>query len=207
MWGGQTAYSADKMPGLVQAFHDFNINHYQDPQAAIILAYVYFVPYGTFLASVDLEYSLPIANPPILSNFTSIPNPVTSARITNLTDLTIELNATQPGGLRETFWAFMVHNDVQLMADIQKIFEEEVANIITAANVVPALVYQPISTAMTSHFTKNGGNALGITEEDRPLTRTKPSPHSMSLFRILCPISNVHVRSYKHLCGMVQHIQ
>jgi hypothetical protein len=107
----------------------------------VILAYVYFVPYATFFASVDLEYSLPLADPPILSNSTSIPNLQTSARITNLTDLTIELNATQPGGLRETFWAFMVKNDVQLMADIQKIVEEEVANIISAANVVPALVY------------------------------------------------------------------
>jgi hypothetical protein len=172
MWGGQTSYSSDKMPGLIQAFYDFNINHYQDPQAAVILAYVYFVPFATFLASADLEYSLPIANPPILSNFTSIPNLQTSARITNLTDLTIELNATQPSGLRETFWAFMVKNDVQLMADIQNIFEEEVANIITAANIVPALVFQPISTAMTSHFTTNGGNALGITAEDGPLTRT-----------------------------------
>jgi hypothetical protein len=169
MWGGQFAYTQDKMPGLIQAFHDFNINHYQDPQAAVILAYVYFAPFQSYLASVDLEYSLPMANPPILNNFTSIPNVGSSARIINLTDLTIELNSTQPGGLRETFWAFMVKNDAQLMADVQKIFEEEAANIISAANVVPALVFQPISTAMTSHFTRNGGNALGITEADGPL--------------------------------------
>jgi hypothetical protein len=62
------------MPGLIQAFYDFNLNHYQDPQAAVILAYVYLPALKAYVASVGLEYSLPIANPPILDNYTSISN-------------------------------------------------------------------------------------------------------------------------------------
>jgi hypothetical protein len=65
----------------------------------------------------------------------------------------------------------MTHNDEQLLNDIQHIWESEVAKIEGVADLLPALVYQPISTAMTSHFTQNGGNALGITAADGPLVR------------------------------------
>jgi hypothetical protein len=100
MWGGAFNYARESMPALIKAFHDFNINHVKDPKAAVILAYVWVTSLGRFLSSVDLEYALPIANPPILKNFTTIPDLSNSGRITNLTDLTIELAATQPSGSR-----------------------------------------------------------------------------------------------------------
>lgn len=100
MWGGAFTYAKDTMPALIKAFHWFNINHPEDPKAAVILAYVWVQAYGGYLASVDLEYALPTADPPILSNFTDIPDLSNTGRITNLTDLTIELAASQPAGLR-----------------------------------------------------------------------------------------------------------
>ncbi|KFY43207.1 hypothetical protein V495_04101 [Pseudogymnoascus sp. VKM F-4514 (FW-929)] len=169
MWGGQIAHTADNMPALNTALYNFNINHYKDPYGAVILAYVYIPAADMFLASVDLEYGKPIADAPILANFTSIPSIQTSARITNLTDLTVELNATQPSGLRETFWTFTVKNDVKIMTDIQALFASKIPDIANASSLLPALVFQPISTAITSHFSSNGGNALGITDKDGPL--------------------------------------
>jgi hypothetical protein len=174
MLGGQTVYTPDNMPALNEALVNFNINHYKDPYGAVILAYVYVPAAGIYLASVDLEYGKPELDPPILANFTSIPSVQTTARITNLTDLTIELNNTQPSGFRETFWAFMVHNDVQLITDIQALFASQIPAIANASGLLPALVFQPVSTAMTSHFTSNGGNALGITAADGPLIRLFP---------------------------------
>ena len=171
MLGGQTLYTADNMPALNTALYNFNINHYKDPYGAVIVAYVYVPAEGIFLASVDLEYGKPEPNPAILANFTAIPSIETTARITNLTDLTIELNSTQPSGSRETFWAFMVHNDVQILTDIQALFASQIPAISNASGLLPALVMQPISTAITSHFTSNGGNALGITAADGALLR------------------------------------
>lgn len=63
----------------------------------------------------------------------------------------------------------MSYNDEQLLNDIQQIWESEVTNIMGVADVLPALAFQPISTAMSSHFAKNGGNALGINAADGPL--------------------------------------
>lgn len=178
MWGGQTVYTTDNMPALNAALYNFNINHYKDPFAAVIVAYVYIPAEGIFISSVDLEYGKPIADPPILSNFTSVPSIETTARITNLTDLTLELNATQPAGSRETFWTFTVHNNLQILTDIQALFASQVPAIANATGLLPALVFQPISTAMTTHFSSNGGNALGITAADGPLIRKLLFPRS-----------------------------
>jgi hypothetical protein len=99
MWGGSFTYAGADMPALISAFHWFNINHPKDPNAAVILSYVW-LPEDGYLASVDLEYALPTPDPPILANFTAIPNLFNTGRVTNLTDLTIELADTQPAGSR-----------------------------------------------------------------------------------------------------------
>ena len=48
---------------------------------------------------------------------------------------------------------------------------EEVNKVKIVPDLVPSLVLQPITTATTSHFGKNGGNALGIDDRDGPLIR------------------------------------
>jgi len=49
---------------------------------------------------MDLEYAKPVANPPILKPFTDVPGLSNTGRITNLTDLTLKLAATQPAGFQ-----------------------------------------------------------------------------------------------------------
>ncbi|KAF4634327.1 hypothetical protein G7Y89_g3778 [Cudoniella acicularis] len=101
----------------------------------------------------------PVVNPPILQNFTAVPGSIANeSRITNLTNLTQEFNSSNHGGFSPT-----------LMAEIVAIFMEETNAIKDATNTFPALVFQSISTAMTSHLSKNGGNALGISAADGPL--------------------------------------
>lgn len=56
----------------------------------------------------------------------------------------------------------MVGNNPTLMADIVAIFMEETNLIKDAPGLVPSCSFQPITTDMTSHFTTNGGNALGL---------------------------------------------
>ncbi|KAG0645342.1 FAD-dependent monooxygenase CTB5 [Hyphodiscus hymeniophilus] len=169
MWGGAFNYGSDTFTSLITAFHWFNINHPEDPNAAVILAFVWFSPSVGFLGSVDLEYALPVVAPPILSNFTDIPDLSNSGRITNLTDLALELAATQPAGSRETYWACMSQNDEQYLNDVLALWETETVKIMNVTGVLPVLVFQPISLAMISHMSKNGGNALGITAANGPL--------------------------------------
>lgn len=78
-----------------------NINAPSDPYAAVILAYAYVQIEDVFIIASDLEYGKPVANPPILANFTAVPNAIGSTlRVTNLTGLTNEFNNSNPGGYR-----------------------------------------------------------------------------------------------------------
>lgn len=61
------------------------------------------------------------------------------------------------------------------MTEITAIYMDEVSKVKNATGILPSIVYQPITTAMTSHFSKNGGNALGFSDKDGPLNR-KSSP-------------------------------
>jgi hypothetical protein len=45
------------------------------------------------------------------------------------------------------------------------IYMDEVEPIKDAEGIVPSIVFQPITTDMISHFSKNGGNSLGLTGE------------------------------------------
>jgi hypothetical protein len=65
----------------------------------------------------------------------------------------------------------MVGNSPTLMAEIVAIYMEETNIVKDAAGIVSSCVFQPITTDMTSHFTKNGGNALGLAGQG-PLNRT-----------------------------------
>lgn len=56
----------------------------------------------------------------------------------------------------------MVGNSPTLMADIVAIFMEETNIVKDASGLVSSCVFQPITTDMTSHMSKNGGNALGL---------------------------------------------
>jgi len=68
----------------------------------------------------------------------------------------------------------MVKNSPTLITDIVAIFQEEVNAVANVTGILPSLAFQPISTDMTSHFSKNGGNALGISPADGPLNRKSP---------------------------------
>ena len=56
------------------------------------------------------------------------------------------------------------------MADMVAIYQDEVGPIKDAPGVVPSAVFQLITTDMTSHFSKNGGNPLGLAGQG-PLNR------------------------------------
>jgi len=172
LWAGSETfiYNNETAAELNEAFYYMNINAPSDPFAQAILAYAYAQSLGLYIIASDLQYGKPVANPPILQNFTAVTGSVASTlRITNLTGLVEEFNNTNPGGYRQTFWALMVQNSPTLMGDIVAIFMEETNNVIDAANIVPSISFQPIGTDMTSHFSKNGGNALGISVNGGPL--------------------------------------
>lgn len=167
LWGGMTIHPITANVSIYKAFYNFANNAPKDPDAALITAAAY--AQGQYIFSNDYEYAKPVINPPIFHEFTSIPNITSTMRIASMSDLARELNASNPGGFRETYTTATFKNNADLQVKILEFFVQEVEEIKDAAGILPALVMQPITKDMISHFSKKGGNALGIAESDGPL--------------------------------------
>jgi FAD/FMN-containing dehydrogenase len=103
LWAGSETFLYDNVTAaeLNNAFYWLGVNAPSDPYAQVILAYAYAQSEGVYVIASDLQYGKPTPDPPILQNFTSVPGAVANTlRVTSLADLTLEFNATNPGGFR-----------------------------------------------------------------------------------------------------------
>jgi len=166
--------------------YDFSNNHATGPYGAVILAYGYIPAQDTFLIVSQLEYGKPVVNPPILQNFTKILSIGGTMRISNLTGLMEELlwstwaqvsercqvcPSWKLINCKQTYWTATFKNTAALTSHIQAIFVEEINKIKGISDFLPVCVFQPISKCIPSNFANNGGNALGMTPADGPLSR------------------------------------
>ncbi|KAL8950598.1 MAG: hypothetical protein Q9222_003378 [Ikaeria aurantiellina] len=167
LWGGATIHPITSNKAVYKAFENFANNSPSDPDAALITAVA--LAQGNYIFANDYEYAKPVPYPKIFDEFTSIPNITDTMRIATLSDLTKELNASNPGGFRETYTTATFRNSADLQVKILDIFQKEVEGIKDAEGILPALVMQPITKPMIKLFGKRGGNCLGIAESDGPL--------------------------------------
>ena len=74
-------------------------------------------------------------------------------------------------------------NDAEILGDILDIWYNDIQPIINITDFLPALVFQPLTKPVIDSFSKNGGNALGITDADGELTsmfnRTTTTPEML----------------------------
>ncbi|KAF2111253.1 FAD binding domain-containing protein [Lophiotrema nucula] len=168
MWGGGRLHLEPQFPAVIKAFYNLGRNAGEDTNAAQILSFAY--AQSTKFASVDLQYAKPVADAPILAEYLAIPDNVTdTTRIRSLADLTVQFNASNPSGLRETYWAATFKLDQDFTSFIKDVFFEEIDGIVDAAALVPAATLQVITEPQLSHMSQNGGNPLGLSVEDGPL--------------------------------------
>lgn len=147
------------------AFEAFTGNPSYDPYATIISSYAYITGAGWFISNF-LVYSKPEAYPAVFANFTSFPQLQNSSRITNLTDLTEELNDSNPSGRRQLFVTSTYVNSAAMMAKIFDLGESAVQALEAVEGLAYSFTFQPIPTLITSVAKNRGGNSLGLDPED-----------------------------------------
>ena len=167
MWGGSLLYNMTQSSIILKAFVDFGNNAPSDPNAALIIAYAY--AEGQWIVAADLEYALPQPYPPIFSDFTSTPYLQNTLAVQRLSNITLELNVSNPSGLRETYWTATYKLDLGLATFIANTCISEVKLVQNVTGILAACVLEVITTDQLSHMTKNGGNALGLSVTDGPL--------------------------------------
>ncbi|KAM0517040.1 hypothetical protein ACHAPE_005152 [Trichoderma viride] len=118
LWAGSDTflYTNETAAAINDAFYYLGINAPSDPYAQVIIAYAYAQSEDLFVIASDLQYAKPVVNPPILQNFTSVPGAIASTlRITDLSNLTVEFNNSNPGGFR---YAFTAQGDLRAETDL-----------------------------------------------------------------------------------------
>ncbi|KIX97936.1 uncharacterized protein Z520_06014 [Fonsecaea multimorphosa CBS 102226] len=168
MWGGGRVSTEDQFDALVDAFYNVGINSPSDPNAAQILSFAYAQSANLSVAAADLQYAKPVANAPIFSEYLAIPAISDTTKVRTQADLTQEFNASNPNGLRETYWAATYKLNKNHTAAVRDIFFEELESIKDAAGLVPAATLQVISEGQLAGMTKNGGNPLGLSASAGP---------------------------------------
>jgi len=164
MWGGSLGYLMNYSSSILTAFTEFGVNAPSDPNAALIVAYAYYE--GQYLATADLEYAKPLADPAIFDDFKAVPSLQDTTGIKTLADITIEFNQSNPSGLRVTSWTATFQLNYTMASYIVDIFIEETNVVANATGILPACILQVITTNQLSHMSKYGGNALGLSTNE-----------------------------------------
>lgn len=113
-----------------------------------------------------MEYTKPEANPAFFNNFTSLPQTFSTMRISNLTDFTLELAASNPIGRRQLFVTGTYGNSAKMMSAIFDIANSTAQELRELPNIGYSLSFQPIPTVIASKAAAQGGNSLGISAAD-----------------------------------------
>jgi len=165
LWGGLVVYPATTAAQQYAALSTFIDASGDDPNPAgdvqVILAYV-----RTAAATLFANFysnTLPVANPPLLANFTSIqPQYVSTTGLTNLSSFTAEVAAGTPDGQRYLFGTATFGNSAAFFAEVQALsdasFEGLFAGNVTGLQI--STVLQPLTKPMMAPGC--GKNAMGL---------------------------------------------
>ncbi|MCJ1405676.1 hypothetical protein MMC11_008905 [Xylographa trunciseda] len=186
LWGGFIMNPIETAAQQFQILEDFTTasGNGVDPHASVINAYI-FDAKGPIAIANQFTYTKPDPFPSILENFTSIqPQISNTLRVTNLTNLTMELGQGTPNGFRlfsphssqealanassssQLFGTATFAANASLLADLFTLAGAAFQPIQNITNFQASFVLQPISTAITCKANLTGGNSLGLRPED-----------------------------------------
>ncbi|KAI4615728.1 hypothetical protein J4E80_006144 [Alternaria sp. BMP 0032] len=168
MWGGMRAYYGNQSETLIKAYYNLGMNGKKDGKAHQILSFGYGAEVGE-IAQVELEYSDPITDAPVLAEYNSIKGAISDkAGINSLANLTANLAA--PGAAaRQAFWTWTTKLDLEMATLAKDTFYEELDDILDVPGLLGAVSLQVLTNPIIEKSATNGGNALGLDPKDGPL--------------------------------------
>ncbi|KAI9868557.1 MAG: hypothetical protein M1830_005645 [Pleopsidium flavum] len=162
LWGGVVTYPNSTTPHQLQALVNFNDRIEKDPYGSVIGIWQYSTLTNATIIINAYEYTKPVKKPAAFDEFYAIlGNTSDSMRITNMTDITIELE--QAAGYRDTFITLTFENDVRVLQkaiDLHNILVSKLSSV--SGDWTMQNMFQPIPAVFAKHSVENGGNVLGL---------------------------------------------
>ncbi|KAI4150904.1 MAG: hypothetical protein LQ340_003815 [Diploschistes diacapsis] len=170
-WGGGIYYAQSEVQPLISAFTNFTTAA-ADAKANVILSIGYAAQAG-YYAFVDESYLGAVQNPPVYSEFVSIPQEFDTLRVDTLSDFTNELGENTPDGLRQDIISICFHPSSPFLSEVVAIWNSSTTSLVSGsspvANFLYSLALQPLSASQFAASTAAGGNAMGLTASSGPL--------------------------------------
>ncbi|EEP78254.1 predicted protein [Uncinocarpus reesii 1704] len=170
-WGGRLMYRPEANEAISRGLALYNERAPEDPNLAIITTFG--TRAGNPFNNVFFHYSKPIAYPPIfnetfkdLLEFEPVMNRL---RIASMSNHTTELGAGgMTGNYNQLFLTLTIKNNAEIQDRMTAILAEETKKAET--QIFQSIAsFQPLTTPISSHFSKKGGNALNVSPNDGPL--------------------------------------
>ena len=83
-----------------------------------------------------------------------------------------KMDGMNPPGFYNFFGSVTVRSNAEVSMAVAEVFKDEVELIKGAPDLQIYIVYNPLTRNALSHMKQRGGNALGVKEDDGPLTGT-----------------------------------
>lgn len=178
MWGGNLVFSISANTSLIHNLVTFGRGRngtFEDPNAAVILAFAYDTTSGAWLAVTALENAVAQPNgshPAVFDGFFDIPDILTDTTENNsLSNITLDFDVQSPYGYRNTYWQITFLLDERIMSAFLEIWHEEaevLVGLFGSETQLSSCDFQVITEPQLEHMRRAGGNALGL-ESSGPL--------------------------------------
>ncbi len=169
VWGGMLVHPVSTSDAQIEALYHFSesIDSGTDLQTSVFQFHYDNPSQSISYVANSIANTAGIANPPLLENFTSIPNPlVNTLRLTTLTDITTELGGEETYGHRQLMAEITFKNDIEMMKLSKQIFDAGMTRFGTVKGFQKFWIYQPVQKKVMEASEKAGGNMLGLKPED-----------------------------------------
>ncbi|EXJ79874.1 hypothetical protein A1O3_08159 [Capronia epimyces CBS 606.96] len=164
LWGGVVTYPNSTADQQIDAIINFGNNIVNDQYGSAITIFLSASVSNTTTVVNAYDYTKPVVRPAAYNDFLAIPgNTSDSMRITNMTDLTIELE--QAPGFRDTWLTGTFKPTkgwMQLALQQQAIMFDLLWEARPHGNFTVQTLFQPIPTIFSKHSVEKGGNVLGL---------------------------------------------
>ncbi|PVH79582.1 FAD-binding domain-containing protein [Cadophora sp. DSE1049] len=171
IWGGIAISDASYVNQAYEALYNFGDIAGRDGlttdiAGATSLLYFNAPSTETKFISNFITSSTGVIAPSILSNFTAIPQLSNTFRKTTLGDIITEVSGSWVNGHRQLLGEVTFKNNVQIMKEAQRIFEEGFAPFANVKGFQQIFIVQPLHRAILAANEKMGGNILGLGAKD-----------------------------------------
>lgn len=167
IWGGNYIYDLSAGDAVIDALVDFTDNVPSDLNSSAIVYWAYIPALGGMLLNAAVENTLGTVAPPAFDGFRTIDGVVAdTTKLAPMSNVTLELGAGQPSGLRNVWLTSSFDNNADIMkyaVETYTVLTETLGEVLSEDSGYNLLcMFQPLTRAIAERGLEQGGNIMGL---------------------------------------------